>query len=328
MNKLGIKMLALALACAVAIAALAACAQEQDRSSAGDTFANEPTEVESEATSLDTEPFYVLVVGNDTRLGTSEIDNPIYADGNARADTSMLVRVDPTNYQLTFVTIPRNTQDWINGDIHNINEVYTGGGMKEFTEHVEALTGVKVKYYLNSTFVQFEDLVNKLGGIHANVPINMSMTDIVSGNHIEYPAGEQDLDGAQALVFARERHKYNKIYGANEEAYRQSDDRYIAELIIQKIISDPATAASLTKELASGLDTDWPLDDLAAYAQDFMEHASEVTYISGTGPYEGGIEETTGLWMTYRDEDLWAQIMAVVDQGGDPNTVLSAPSAL
>ena len=58
--------------------------------------AEEPTvEIQKE-----TEPFYVLVVGNDSRTGTVDISKQMFADGLGRSDTMMLVRVDPVTYDI------------------------------------------------------------------------------------------------------------------------------------------------------------------------------------------------------------------------------------
>lgn len=330
MTKTKQKVLAIALACACALAlvALAACSQSQP-SRSSESFASEPTESESSSSevTLSTEPFYVLVVGNDTRLGTSGITEDAYANGKARSDTIMLARVDPVSYQVTLLTVPRDTQDWVYDRVGKLNESYEEGGIDELMDHIEELTGVRPKYYLDSTFVQFQDLVNKLGGIDVYVPVDQKMTDIVSGEKMSFPAGQQVLDGAQALIFARERHKY----GDEGEAKRQTNDRYIVQTMIKAILSDPETAVSVAKELAGGIKTNWPLDELAAYVKDFMEHADQVSFISGTGPYVGDNLEPGNpdtMWVTGRDEDTWAAIIETVDAGGDPNTILEAPSVL
>ncbi len=323
MKKLSIKAAALVVACAMALCALAACSQPtaSSSSSASDEVmsVNDGTATSQEASD---DPFYVLIVGNDTRTGTVDITKEMYADGSARSDTIMLARVDPKTYLVTFVTIPRDTQDWAFNRVAKINERYQQGGIDELMLAVEQLTGVKPKYYLDTTFVGFQDLINDLGGIHMYVPVAQKMKDIVSGNEIQFDAGEHDLDGAMALVFARERKKYNP----NGESYRQTNDRLIVQTIMNKVMSDPATAVQVATKLVGHVKTNWPADDLMALVQDFTEHADQVHYLSGTGPYEGGEEESSGLWVTWRDEETWHRIMDIVDKGGDPNEVIHALS--
>ena len=59
-----------------------------------------------------TEPFYVLLIGSDSRKGTALYTGK--ADGHAQldqhADVITLMRIDPENYLITLVSIPRDTQ--------------------------------------------------------------------------------------------------------------------------------------------------------------------------------------------------------------------------
>lgn len=98
-----------------------------------------------------------------------------------RSDTIMLARIDPTTYQITLVTVPRDTTVDIDGYANKINEVYRISGIEALAKEVESLTGVKIKYYFDTGFVEFENFINALGGITANVPIDMHLQDIVGG---------------------------------------------------------------------------------------------------------------------------------------------------
>ena len=59
-----------------------------------------------------TEPFYVLLIGSDSRKGTALYTgkSDSHAQVDQHSDVMTLLRVDPVNYVLTFVTIPRDTQ--------------------------------------------------------------------------------------------------------------------------------------------------------------------------------------------------------------------------
>ena len=86
--------------------------------------------------SIDT-PFYVLIVGNGARTGTTEASSEMYADGKGRSDTMMLVRIDPKTYQVSLVTIPRDTETTIDGGVAKINEAYHVGGIDMAIDQVE-----------------------------------------------------------------------------------------------------------------------------------------------------------------------------------------------
>lgn len=268
------------------------------------------------------DPFYVLVVGNDSRVGTTQISNENYSDGTGRSDTMMLVRIDPKTYQVTLVTVPRDTEATLNGGVTKINEVYHQGGMKALTDEVESLTGVRVRYSFDMGFVEFENFINELGGVTANVPIDLELKDIVNGGKIELSSGTQELNGPEALVLARVR----KLYAADIEACRQIQDRQIVEVGIKQVAADPANAAAHVDALMTNVETDWPAEELTNMVADFAANADRITFQSGTGPYVGDfMEEHGGLWLVPRDEATWKKVMEVVDQGGDPTTVVPLP---
>ena len=316
------------IACAAIVACgvfagllLAGCQQQQpaEESTPDTQLMKEASVGEKEAQN---DPFYVLVVGNDSRTGTTEITKENYSDGTGRSDTMMLVRIDPGTYQVTLVTVPRDTEITLDGMVMKINEAYRRGGVEESIDQVESLTGVKVSYYLDMGFVEFENFVNELGGITANVPIDMHLNDIVGGARIELTAGTQELDGPQALVLARMR----KMYAGDIEACRQIQDRQIVEVAIKQVAADPASAAAQASALIGNVDTNWPVDELADMIADFAANANKITVLSGTGPYVGDfMEEHDGMWLVPRDETTWKKVMEVVDQGGDPTTVVPLP---
>lgn len=317
------KKLTTIVACGALALALGGCQQ----ASTQDDKSSVSTELMAVTDKQETseEPFYVLIVGNDSRIGTAFISEPDYADGSGRSDTMMLVRIDPVNYQVTLVSIPRDTACNLDGVTTKINEAYRLEGIKGAVKQVESLTGVSIKYYFDTGFAQFETMVNGWGGVTANVPLAFSMTSGVTGDPVELSAGEQSLDGADALALARMR----KDYSDNQDAMRQIQDRQLVERAIKQVAEDPARVTSDLSMLLANTDTNWPTADLTATIGDFVEHSSSLHFYSGTGPYVGGIDESAGgAWLATRDEATWAKIIDVVDKGGDPTTVLPLPITL
>ncbi|TNU89955.1 LytR family transcriptional regulator [Eggerthella lenta] len=295
----------------------AACQQQ-----ASGTMEETDTQLMQEATESALAPYYALIVGNDSRIGTTEIKNENYADGSGRSDTMMLARIDPESYQVTLLTVPRDTETTLNGVVVKINEAYHQDGIEAAKQQVEELTGISIKYHFDMGFVEFENFVNELGGIMAHVPIDMHLKDIVSGGKIELAAGTQELDGPQALVLARMR----KMYAADIEACRQIQDRQIVEVAIKQVAADPAKAAAHVNALLENVKTNWPTEDLVATVSDFAKNSDKITVLSGTGPYVGDfMEEHDGMWLVPRDEATWKKVVEVVDQGGDPTTVVPLP---
>lgn len=260
-------------------------------------------------------------MGNDSRTGTVEINKPDYSDGTGRSDVMMLVRVDPKTYAISIVSVPRDTETQLNGQKVKLNEVYHAAGIEESMKAVADLTGVTPKYYMDMSFVQFEDFVEGLGGLTANVPINMQLQDIVSGDHISLTKGDQDLNDKEALVLARLR----KQYANDLDACRQIQDRAIVQSGIKQVASDPSTAASFANVLSANCSTNWDAKGLSALVVDFAENADKITFVSGTGPYAGEVDASTSLWLAYRDEATWAKVIAAAEKGEDLREIAPEP---
>lgn len=320
----GTRRFALIAALAAALAVLAMMAGCQS---------SEPTElpsqkIETEASDVSegvpTEPFYALLVGNDSRTGTVEITKSEYADGNARSDTMMLARIDPQTYKVTLITVPRDTTIDLNGSPAKLNNAYQAGGIEACVEQVELLTGVTIDYYFDLGFVTFQKFVDALDGLSIDVPINMSMQDIVSGDDVSVAAGQQDLDGAEALVVARTR----KAFATDQDACRQIQDRALVAAAIAKVAQDSGMVETAVSALMDNADTNMSTDVLAELVASFAGNADKLTIYQATGPYSGDINPTTGEWLATRDEATWQQIIATADAGEDPSGIVALPQII
>lgn len=307
------KLLALAF-CAVLAGALVGCQQQEET--------EEPLNVSDQVVSTETEPFWVLVVGNDSRTGTVEITKADYADGTGRSDVMMLVRVDPKTYAISIISVPRDTATEFNGSTVKLNEVYHSAGIEESVKAVADLTGVTAKYYMDMDFVQFESFIEGLGGITANVPINMQLQDIVSGDQVSLTKGQQDLNGKQALVLARSR----KQYANDLDACRQIQDRALVQAGIVKVASNPSIAEVCVKALMSNCSTNFDETVLTNLVTDFANNSAKMSFVSGTGPYAGEVDSSSGLWLAYRDEATWKKVIAAAEAGEDPRTIVAEPT--
>ncbi len=137
-----------------------------------------------------TQPFFILLIGNDSRPGV----------GGSRGDALHLVGVNPKLHKATMLDIPRDTC-W-NGD--KINAANATGGPAAQAEAVGGLVGVHVSYVVDVDFDQFIALVDGVGGFTMNVPF--AMHDSYSGAY--FSPGVQHMTGDLALRFSRDRHDF------------------------------------------------------------------------------------------------------------------------
>ena len=84
-----------------------------------------------------------------------------------------------------------------------INTAYLYGGIQQATAVMENLTGIAIDRYAIVDFGGFEDAIDALGGVTLEVeqPIRIG----IDGRRVYIPAGRQELDGLEALAYARYR---------------------------------------------------------------------------------------------------------------------------
>jgi polyisoprenyl-teichoic acid--peptidoglycan teichoic acid transferase len=140
----------------------------------------------------------VLVLGVDRRAEAAE-------GSSAHSDTLMLVRVSPRTGRVQSLSVPRDLLVKIEPGMEEdrINTAYLYGGIERATWVVENLTGISIERYAIVDFGGFEDVIDALGGVTLKVeqPIRLG----IEGQRVYIPAGRQELDGLEALAYARYR---------------------------------------------------------------------------------------------------------------------------
>lgn len=264
-------------------------------------------------------PFYALLIGSDSREGSGTSNRADESGDNQRSDVMILVRVDAPNRQFTMVSIPRDTRyTWPDGHVTKLNEVYNHGGSAATLSAVSEVTGVPISHFAEVSFSNFESIVDALGGIEVDVPVAISYKDALTGETVSLEPGVQVINGQEAQLFARARHEY----GDNQDAKRQSNNRQMIEAIARATLSQPPTELPGTiLELASFVKTDVKSSDLLSLGISFASGAGGMTVYSCTGPTQGAVDESVGLWLCYENPEGWAKLMSVVDSGADPKDV-------
>ena len=277
------------------------------------------------ATKAPDKTFYVLLIGSDTRKGTALYTGKAsdHAQVDQHSDIMTLMRVDPRRYKISFLTIPRDTV--ITGEQDKINNALLQNDPEAVVDAVERLTGLRADYYMMTTFATFANLIDALGGIDVDVPIEVKVDDPGTGSVITVKAGkDQHLNGAQALALARARHEY----GENQDVIRQTNVRAIEAAIIDRVlgfhgVEDVEKLLAITNK---DVQTNMDLPTVGLEIVEFMNNADKVTILSGSGPYEGGgVREPDKQWVIPADDKTWKKVIKVFKRGQDPTTVVSLP---
>jgi LCP family protein required for cell wall assembly len=139
----------------------------------------------------------VLILGVDRRPNAAEVST-------SHSDTMMLVRVSPQTGDIRLLSVPRDLLVEVKPGVEErINTAYLYGGTQRTTAVMEDLTGITVERYAIVDFGGFEDVIDAMGGVTLKVgdPIRIG----IDGRRVYIPPGRQELDGLEALAYARYR---------------------------------------------------------------------------------------------------------------------------
>ena len=262
-------------------------------------------------TDMANEPFYLLLMGTDGSAEREESEE--YGGGGFRSDTIILARVDAPKKKATLVSIHRDTRvDMGEYGVQKLNSAHALGGPALAVETVSQMAGVPISHYAEIDFDAFCKMVDALGGIEVDVPVDIN--DDEAGGTLH--AGLQTLNGDQALVLCRSRHTYEGT-AADPDMMRAANQRLVLSAIARKILdSDIGTIANAVSLMSSYVTTDLDLNDIIGLAQAMQGLDPETDIYSAMEPAEGVYED--GVWWTVTLEDEWRKMMERVDAGLPP----------
>ena len=217
-------------------------------------------------------------------------------------DTLLVCSYDPKVQQVSMLSIPRDTFIGRNknkaGGMDKINSLYQIDPDK-LVKKVNEITGLDIKYYVKVDTKGLRELVDSVGGIDFNVPIDMKYDDPSQDLHIDLKAGYQHLDGDKAEQVVRFRHNndgssYPKEYGDQDLGRMRTQREFITEVIKQVVKAENFTKIDDYIKIASNnVETNfslWTLKDYAPYALDFKTENIKSATLPGTP------EKCNGLW--------------------------------
>ena len=129
-------------------------------------------------------------------------------------DTMMVGRIDTENHTIDVVSLPRDTLVNVSWSVKKINTLYSadintgGNGIDGLLDGLKDILGFRIDCYAVVDLTAFVELVDAIGGVDYNVPVNMNYYDPTQDLYINIPAGEQHLDGEEALKVVRFRSGY------------------------------------------------------------------------------------------------------------------------
>ncbi len=255
------------------------------------------------------EPFNVFISGIDTYGKIQSV---------SRSDVNILVTVNPNTHQVLLTNIPRDSYVQLYNTTGTKDKLTHAGiyGIEKSVKTVEQLLDVDINYYLKVNFTSLEDIVDAIGGI--TVYSKYTFTSYI-GNYY-FKEGYNNMNGAQALGFARERKSF-----AEGDIMRGQNQQAVIEAIIRKVSSPSIISKynTLLSSLAGEFETNMPTEKMTEFIKMQLDNpvSWNVTSITlnGSGSsqytYSGGNQKLSVIILDEESVQEAQQKIDLVMQG-------------
>ncbi len=264
--------------------------------------------------------FLATAIGHDqnTVKNLPKIYCLLLGQSETLTDTIMIAEYDPQMQQASILSIPRDTfignnKNTANGN-HKINAVYSiySNDATYTLKEVNELTGLDIKYYLKVDTVAFKKLVDEIGGVTFDVPIDMKYDDNRQNLHIDLKAGVQKLDGDKAEQVVRFRHNndgttYPYEYGTEDFGRMKTQRNFLMALAkqtlkVENILRINSFIDIAKEHVETNLDFD-TIKDYVPYVVEFNMADLKTERLPGESA------KLNGYWFFEADEVKTAQII-------------------
>ena len=261
-----------------------------------------------ENTKKNLEEFKCLVLG----ISTDE-------EGALLTDTIMVASYNPNTQKATLLSIPRDTYTGKNPAkataYQKINSIYSRKeDPQDVLDAVNDITGLNLQYYVIVKTEGFIKLVDAIGGVTFNVPIDMDYDDTSQNLHIHLKAGEQVLDGDKAEQLVRFRHNndgtsYPEEYGDNDLGRMRTQRDFIMSVVkqtakVENIFKLGEILDVAEENVITNIDFN--------VAKDYIPYAVEFNtddLLTATLPGVTSNKNEAGTWVFIHDEEETAALV-------------------
>jgi LCP family protein required for cell wall assembly len=201
-------------------------------------------------------PLNILLLGSDSRADFRQEEAQAEAGtpSDQRSDVMILIHIPAGGKPVYGISIMRDL--WV--DIpgyggSKVNAALGLGGMPLAVKTAESLLGVPIQHVVMTDFEGFKGLTDALGGVPVNV--NVPFTATHGAGHVFTP-GVNQLDGAAALDFVRERYAFSDgdfQRVRNQQAFLRA---VVVKAMSAGTLNNPETAGKVISALKPFLKVD------------------------------------------------------------------------
>lgn len=259
------------------------------------------------------ETLNVLLMGLDGDSKNEDIQNQ-----EARADTMMVVSINPKTNTTKVVSLPRDTYVFDSNvqDFIKLNATYIYGGPEGSVRAVEELLHIPIDFYVTVNMTGLESLVDAIGGVEVTPPLTFSYHDTYFEEGVA-----RHVSGVEAMNYVRMRKE-----DPRGDFGRQDRQQEVIQAILTKLLAmDARDYVKLVPFLIEHVRTNVNLTKGYALYYDYREAVKQLQRIS----LEDGVEDIiyNNQYFAYLLPD--AQLRVVNDlrehSGLKPFIILNSP---
>lgn len=225
-------------------------------------------------------------------------------------DTILIATYNPKNQRAALLSIPRDTFVGKNLDkaraADKINSIYNMSKKdpEKVLAAVNKLTDLDIKYYVVIDTKALIELVDTIGGVEFDVPIDMDYDDSTQDLAIHLKAGFQKLNGQQAEGLVRFRHNnngtsYSYEYGDNDFGRMRTQREFVTVVLKQTVSAKNILKIKNLLDIAhKNVKTNISLSvakDYIPYIVDFNTEDIKTDFLPGESKL------TNGVWVYVAD---------------------------
>jgi len=241
----------------------------------------------------------------------------ILSESTGMSDTIIVCSYNPRTQQASMLSIPRDTftgSSKSNASAsEKINALFSRGKTPEKTlKAVNEITGLDIKSYILVDTEALTKLVDVIGGVEFNVPIDMDYDDDSQNLHIHFNAGIQKLNGEQVEELVRFRHNndgstYPYEYGIEDYGRMHTQRDLITAIAKQTIkLKNVKEIGNIIDIIEQYVKTNINLVSL----KDYIPYALGMNTESlKTGQLPGESKMLNGTWFFLHDEEATEELV-------------------
>ncbi|MEH6933104.1 MULTISPECIES: LCP family protein [Bacillus] len=263
------------------------------RNAAHDLARGDKSDLRDKAVKPITNNVSVLIMGVDE----SDVRGKEYGEA-IRTDALLLATFNKDSKTVKLLSIPRDTYTYIPVEkkkdkithAHAFGSTKNGkdGGPQASIDAVEKLTNVPVDYFVKFNFKSFIKIVDDLGGIEVDVPVEFTEQDSNdTAEAIHLQKGVQKLNGEEALALARTRH-------IDSDAMRGQRQQLVIEAILKKLTSvgSVTKVGNIIDDINGQFVTNLTFDDMLSFYKYGADSSIEKLQIQGEDCYMAKGDDT------------------------------------